>query len=100
MGVAGSYIGFILNCLAIIATFYVSLFPVGGKPDVQDFFASYLAAPIVIALYLFWKLYSRDWTFFIKPSDMDVTTGLRLAVLDGAKARPETAFRRVLRSLV
>jgi len=100
MGVWGSYVGFTLNCLAVIATFYVSLFPLGGKPDAEAFFQSYLAGPMVIALYLFWKLYSREWKFFIKASDMDVTTGMRLPQLDGAPARPESKLKKILRSLV
>lgn len=38
----------------------------------------YLAAPVVLALYLGWKAYSRDWRFLVPISEMDMTTGLRL----------------------
>ncbi|KAK4947742.1 hypothetical protein LTR10_013250 [Elasticomyces elasticus] len=76
-GVYGSYLGLFLNIIAIIATFYVSLFPLGGKPDAKVFFENYLAGPCVLAFYVFWKLYSRDWSLFIRAGDMDVTSGLR-----------------------
>lgn len=37
-----------------------------------------MAAPLVIALYLFWKIWSRDWSFFVKIHEMDLKTGLRM----------------------
>src|ERR1700744_514231 len=60
-GIWGSYVGSILCAIAIAATFYTSLFPLHSKPDAKVFFENFLAAPIVIALYLGWKIYSRDW---------------------------------------
>ncbi|KAK4977351.1 hypothetical protein LTR66_010768 [Elasticomyces elasticus] len=92
-GVTGSYIGLILNILCLMAQFYVALYPVGGSPDATNFFQSYLAAPVVIALYLFWKIKSRDWTLFIRAKDMDVLTGMRANVqelaADGTPAKPK-----------
>lgn len=38
----------------------------------------YLALPIVIALYLFWKIYTRDWSPYVKLADMDLMSGARL----------------------
>ncbi|EXJ81453.1 hypothetical protein A1O3_07745 [Capronia epimyces CBS 606.96] len=76
-GVYGSYLGLFLNCIALIATFYVSLFPLREKPDAKAFFRSYLAAPFILGFYVFWKLYSRDWSLFVRARDMEVTTGLR-----------------------
>jgi amino acid transporter len=29
-------------------------------------------------LYLFWKVYSRDWRFFVKIHEMDLKSGLRM----------------------
>ncbi|KAK3085200.1 hypothetical protein LTR53_020066, partial [Teratosphaeriaceae sp. CCFEE 6253] len=63
--------------MCLIATFYIAIFPVGGSPSAEGFFSSYLTAPIIIVLYLGWKLYTRDTTFFIRAKDMDLTTGLR-----------------------
>ncbi|MCJ1482178.1 hypothetical protein MMC06_002341 [Schaereria dolodes] len=79
-GVIGSYLGFTLNCLALIATFYTSLFPVGGTPTggASAFFQTYLAAPVVISLYVFWKIYTRGaGGFFIRAHQMDLATGMR-----------------------
>ncbi|KXS97299.1 hypothetical protein AC578_4566 [Pseudocercospora eumusae] len=76
-GIWGSYIGIAMNIICLIATFYVALWPVGGSPDAEDFFESYLAAPLILTMYLCWKIYTRDWKLFIRAAEMDVTTGMR-----------------------
>jgi len=38
---------------------------------------SYLAAPVVIALFVFWKAWTREWRFGVKVSNMDLDTGRR-----------------------
>lgn len=81
-GVLGSWYGMILNGLCMIATFYTALFPVGGSPNASGFFETYLAAPIILALYVFWKLYSRHWAIWIPASAMDLQSGLRANILD------------------
>lgn len=82
-GVIGSYIGFFLNVIALIATFYTSLFPPGKSPSAKVFFENYLAALIVIALFIFWKVFSRNkGGFFVKARDMDLMTGMRSFDLD------------------
>lgn len=87
MGVVGSWCGFVINWIAIIATFYVSLFPVGGKPNAMAFFQSYLAGPVAIAFYVGWKIkigiQTGNWRFMVKAEDMDVTNGLREGTLEG-----------------
>lgn len=76
-GVWGSAVGLALNIICLMASFYAALFPLGGDPDPEYFFQQYLAAPLILALYLFWKLWSRDWSLFVRARNMDVTTGLR-----------------------
>ena len=76
-GVWGSWFGLFLNMVCIMASFYSALYPVGGSPNVEAFFEEYLAAPLILALYLGWKLWTRDWVWFIKAEDMDVMSGLR-----------------------
>ncbi|KAI4187642.1 MAG: hypothetical protein L6R41_002667 [Letrouitia leprolyta] len=77
-GVVGSFIGFCLACIALIATFYVSLFPIGADPDAEVFFENYLAAVVVIALYLGWKAWTRfRGGLYVKASEMDLDTGMR-----------------------
>ncbi|EXJ53747.1 uncharacterized protein A1O5_12996 [Cladophialophora psammophila CBS 110553] len=77
LGVYGSWVGVSLVVLCLAATFYVSLFPLGGDPDPETFFESYIAAPIVMALFAFWKLWTRDTSFMVKIRDMDLDTGRR-----------------------
>ncbi|KAH6712685.1 amino acid permease/ SLC12A domain-containing protein [Leptodontidium sp. MPI-SDFR-AT-0119] len=76
-GTIGSWLGLGLNILCLIAQFYVALWPIGGKPDAQAFFQSYLAAPIVIAFFVGYKIYYRQWSIGVKLSDIDVDAGRR-----------------------
>lgn len=76
-GVCGSWIGLILCFICTIATFYTSLWPDGCLGTAYEFFVSFLAAPVVLALYVFWKLWTRDWRLFVRSYEMDLTTGLK-----------------------
>ncbi|KAI1638862.1 amino acid permease [Biscogniauxia mediterranea] len=83
LGIWGSAIGLFLNCLCLVATFYNALYPTpDATPNAEDFFMSYLAAPIVLLLYLFWKVYTKDWSMWIKLSDIDLVSGSRPLELD------------------
>jgi len=46
-------------------------------PVAEDFFMSYLAAPIVIAFFVGHKLWTRTWTFGVSLSTIDVDEGRR-----------------------
>jgi amino acid transporter len=74
-GTIGSWMSVIINILILIAQFWVALFPLGTPPDATAFFQSYLAAPVVIAFYLFHKIWKRDLGLFISAKDMDLDTG-------------------------
>lgn len=79
-GVIGSWLGFILNALVLVAQFWTGFAPVGYKEMsasalTMNFFEAYLAAPIVIAFYIPYKLYYR--TPFLRARDMDLHTGVR-----------------------
>jgi amino acid transporter len=82
-GVWGSWICLLICVLALIAQFYVALYPVGGPNlDATTFFQLYLAGPLLIFLYLLWKGYS--WIYepahrplFIRTKDIDIYTGMR-----------------------
>jgi len=79
-GVIGSWIGFILNVLVLIAQFWTAIWPVGygsktGTEIAQNFFLAYLAAPVVILFYVPYKLWYK--TPFMKVGDMDLQTGRR-----------------------
>lgn len=79
-GVIGSWIGLILNCLVLIAQFYVSVAPIDHATlsisgRLQRFFSVYLALPVTIAFYIPYKLYYR--TPIIRSHNMDLHTGIR-----------------------
>lgn len=80
-GVIGSYFGLVFNCLVLVAQFWVALFPIGShKADATNFFQNYLAAPIVIVFYIFWKVWKKSK--FMRLPDIDVITGRRELDMD------------------
>jgi len=89
-GVWGSYLCLLINVLALIAQFYVALYPVGGPYlDPTTFFEAYLAGPFLVFLYFVWKIYSwfarpSDRPLFVKIKDIDLYTGMRETNLPGA----------------
>jgi amino acid transporter len=79
-GIVGSWIGFLFNCLILIAQFWVAFAPVGyadmsTSALVENFFSLYLACPIIIACYIPYKLIYR--TRILRAKNMDLTTGRR-----------------------
>jgi amino acid transporter len=123
-GVIGSYCGFVLNMIALLATFYTSLFvsvarflrhpshlklsimlistlkPIHKPPNVQSFFENYLAAPIVIALYIGWKIKTKGaGGFYIRGHQMDLMTGMRAFDLDPLPAEKNNLRNLPMRTL-
>jgi amino acid transporter len=95
-GIWGSYVGLFLNVICLVAQFYVAAFPIGegelsSTDRVKGFFSSFLAAPLVLALYLIWKIYSalskdprinqRGWKPYLKIGEIDVDHGIREGIL-------------------
>ena len=79
-GVIGSWIGFIFNCLVLIAQFWIGAWPEGYQDhgpagQAKSFFLAYLAAPIVIIFYLTYKFTYN--TKIMRVKDMDLQTGMR-----------------------
>jgi amino acid transporter len=79
-GVVGSYIGFLMNCLVLVAQFWTGFAPIGyadmtGSEKTINFFQAYLAAPIVIAFYVPYKIIYR--TPFVRSYNMDLHSGIR-----------------------
>ncbi|CAI5759846.1 unnamed protein product [Candida verbasci] len=75
VGVWGSWYGFILNFLFLVAQFYIALFPLGTKPNAYDFFLGYLGLPVVLVSWLGYKIWKNDWRLFIRAGDIDIDTG-------------------------
>ncbi|KAF7551621.1 hypothetical protein G7Z17_g4892 [Cylindrodendrum hubeiense] len=101
-GVIGSYFGLGLNVIALIATFYSSLYaPDDSPPNAEAFFMSFLAGPIILVLYLGYKVYSKDWTLYVKAHEMDLMSGIVL--LDEAEPVEEKTWanmpKRILKGL-
>lgn len=76
LGIWGSVLGLTLNCLVLIAQFWIALFPIGApKPTAEAFFNAYLAAPVVLFFALVWLVWKRDpWLTIDK---LDIDTGRR-----------------------
>lgn len=72
-GVWGSAYACIMMILILIAQFWVAIAPIGeGKLDAQAFFENYLAMPILIALYVGYKVWHKDWKLFIRADKIDL----------------------------
>lgn len=74
-GVFGSYYALFINIICLVAQFWVSLFPLNGngKPDMLHFFQNYMAALIALLLYIAHKICTKNWSFLIKPKDINIT---------------------------
>ncbi|KAI9834868.1 MAG: hypothetical protein M1819_002776 [Sarea resinae] len=79
-GLFGSWCGFIFNILVLMAQFWTGFAPIGyasmsASEKTSSFFQAYLAAPIIIAFYIPYKIWYR--TPFMRAKDMDLKTGIR-----------------------
>ena len=79
-GLIGSWIGFIFNCLVLIAQFWVGFAPIGyadmtPQEIAYNFFSVYLAAPVVLVCYIGYKIVYK--TKFVRTSEVDLVTGRR-----------------------
>ncbi|KAH8909551.1 amino-acid permease inda1 [Coniochaeta sp. PMI_546] len=94
LGVLGSWIGFLLNIICLMATFYNALYPSpDSTPTAKAFFQAYLAAPVVLFLYLLWKAISRDWRLYVPLRDMDLKSGLRMLEQHEIDAVPKKSLK-------
>lgn len=86
LGVYGSWIGFILCVLCIIATLYTACSP-GSDFNVVSFFQDTLALPIVIFCYVLWKIWKRP--SIVKAVDADLISGRRELDLKAEREKEE-----------
>ena len=49
-----------------------------AKPDIEGFFQSCLAIPVVLVLYLGWKVKTKDWRLYVPLDEMDLLAGAQL----------------------
>ncbi|KAI6372418.1 hypothetical protein MCOR25_003739 [Pyricularia grisea] len=82
-GLTGSWIGFLLNAIFLIAQFWIGGWPLPSTTGEEqtslfiagEFFLQCMAIPIVLIMWLGHKLYYR--TSFVRAEDMDIDTGRR-----------------------
>jgi amino acid transporter len=79
-GIIGSWVGFIFNCLVLVAQFWTGAWPIDyakmtASQLVSNFFMAYLAAPVVIICYVLYKFWYR--TSIMRSHNMDLHTGIR-----------------------
>jgi amino acid transporter len=78
-GIWGSWFGLIINCLILISQFWIGVWPIDFeemsiKERTISFFQAYLAAPIILAFYISYKVVYR--TPFIRSHNMDIHSGI------------------------
>lgn len=72
-GVIGSVYATIVLMLILVAQFWIALYPVHAKkPDAETFFQNYLGACVFLLFYIGHKLYTRNWSLWIKVEDIDI----------------------------
>lgn len=83
-GIWGSIYSMIFLIVVLGVQFWVALFPIGsnGKPNVTSFFQNYLGVFVILLFYVCHKIYSRNWKFYIKLSEIDLDTGRRETDVD------------------
>ena len=84
LGIWGSYFGLFFSILCVIAQFIIAVAPIGSPPNANDFFTNMLALPVVIVMYVGWKLFKK--TEFVRLGEIDLITGRREMDLAAAKA--------------
>ncbi|SCU82848.1 LANO_0B07646g1_1 [Lachancea nothofagi CBS 11611] len=94
VGVWGSVYGAGLIVIVLIAQFWIAVWPLGDSSSAANFFEAYLSFPVLIAFYVFHKLWKRNWKFMIRAKDIDIDTGRRVVDID--ILRQEVAEERAM----
>lgn len=95
LGVYGGYLGALLSFTLIAGEIYVSLFPVGESPNARAFFEYCLSIPIMLAVYVSHKIYTKSWRTFVIPlNQLDLDTGLRYK--DFESMREEIQLNKIM----
>lgn len=85
-GVYGSWYGFIVLFLVLVASFWTSLFPLGGNgASAESFFEGYLSFPILVVFYVGHKVYYRRRRFVIPLEKVDVISNRKAVDLDARR---------------
>lgn len=110
MGIWGSYLGFGLNIMVLVVTFYKSAWPIGegemtASERVTNFFQSYLAALVVLLFFaIAWFIVPNPG--WIPLEEIDINSGRRQGPsleklrAERAEARAQPLWRRVKHFLI
>lgn len=60
---------------AIVAQFYIAVVPINRNPNVYNFFMYMWGLPIILFLYIGWKIWKKPC--FVRASDADLVNGRR-----------------------
>ncbi|KAK6000369.1 hypothetical protein QM012_003615 [Aureobasidium pullulans] len=99
-GLWGSYFVMFISVIALMAQFYVALYPIGGPNlNATVWFQDYLAGPLLVFLYLVWKLYSwfvqpADRPLYIRTKDIDIYSGMSDIAREAMAGVPEAQEKR------
>ncbi|ORY78860.1 APC amino acid permease [Leucosporidium creatinivorum] len=96
-GIYGSIFGCVLVVLVLIAQFYIAVWPIGGTPEdpreaAEAFFLSYLAAPILLGIWIAVFIWKRTLPKALKDIDLDTGRKSWLTVEEMREYRAERAL--------
>lgn len=89
LGIWGSWYGFTINFLVLVAQFWIALFPIKLKPNASDFFQAYLGAPVVIVSWIGYKIYSKNLRLVIPAEEIDLDSGRQMIDWDLVRQEEE-----------
>lgn len=97
-GRIGSWYSFVLCFLVIVATFWLAISPIGVKATASNFFQQVLGLPVIVASYIFYKVWKRDLRLIIPATEVDLETGRLVPDPDmmAEKNDPRPLWRRIL----
>ncbi|KAK5175826.1 uncharacterized protein LTR77_000966 [Saxophila tyrrhenica] len=93
-GMTGSYIGVFLFVIVLMATFYTAV----ASLDAESFFTSFLAGPLILFLYLLWKVVTKEWYLLTPLESIDVSYGVRTNLEDLQAAAEQQRKERAMRN--
>ncbi|KAK0736967.1 amino acid permease/ SLC12A domain-containing protein [Apiosordaria backusii] len=97
-GVWGSWVALIFNGICLVASFYVSLKPKETPAQTaESFFKGYLAAPVMLVLWLIWKLRTGEWRLQTPLHEIDLRTDAKF--IDPADVHREPEEPRTWKNL-
>ncbi|KAG7663598.1 GAP1 [[Candida] subhashii] len=84
-GLVGAWWGVLLNVVVVCLQFWIAVFPLNSQPSAKVFFSNFLTVPVVLLFYFGHKIYTRNWSLYIRTKDIDIDTGRREADLEVVK---------------